>query len=373
MGAVNTDNVPELRKAVVRLTRERDAAQKEARELSRAIQNMAQPPLLVAQVSRVLSKNYAIVRTPNSQEFLVPHPNFELSAGDTVALNQNTLAIVKILPSNIDAFVASMELDEKPRETYEDIGGLREILQDIREVVELPLIHPEVFTKMGIEPPAGVLLEGPPGTGKTLVARAVANATHATFIRLVGSELVQKFIGEGARIVREIFALAREKSPSILFIDEIDAVASRRTPDSQVSDREVQRTLMQLLSELDGFNQIKGVKVLAASNRPDILDPAILRPGRFDRIIHFSLPEEKDRGEILKIHTRRMPLRNVDLNHLAKITDGMSGADIRGMCTEAAMFAIRGALDYITEAQFIQAMSKLKKDHLEQKPHNLYM
>lgn len=372
MGAVNAENVTELKKQLVRLTRERDAAVKEARELSRAIQNMGQPPLLVAQVSRVLSKNNAIVRTPNSQEFLVPHPNFELSAGDTVALNQNTLAIVRILPSNIDAFVASMELDEKPRETYEDVGGLQEILQDIREVVELPLTHPEVFTKMGIDPPAGVLLEGPPGTGKTLVARAVANATHATFIRLVGSELVQKFIGEGARIVREIFALAREKAPSILFIDEIDAVASRRTPDSQVSDREVQRTLMQLLSELDGFNQIKGVKVVAATNRPDILDPAILRPGRFDRIIHFNLPDDKERAEIFKIHTRRMPLKEVDLMALAKITDGMSGADIRGMCTEAAMFAIRKTLDFISDKQFKDAMKKLKDRALDKKSTALY-
>ncbi len=372
MGAVNTENVTELKKQLIRLTRERDAAVKEARELSRAIQNMGQPPLLVAQVSRVLNKNYAIVRTPNSQEFLVPHPNFELSAGDVVALNQNTLAIVRILPSNIDAFVASMELDERPRETYEDIGGLHNILQDIREVVELPLLNPEVFTRMGIDPPAGILFEGPPGTGKTLVARAVANATHATFIRLVGSELVQKFIGEGARIVREIFALAREKAPSILFIDEIDAVASRRTPDSQVSDREVQRTLMQLLSELDGFNQIKGVKVLAATNRPDILDPAILRPGRFDRIIHFQLPDDKERVEIFKIHARRMPLKNVDLTHLAIETKDWSGADIRGMCTEAAMFAIRENLDYIGEEQFKKAKKKMEKDHLGPKPHNLY-
>src|SRR5271157_523996 len=200
MGTIDTENIAELKRMVQRISKERDAAIKENKDLNRAIQNMAQPPLLVAQVSRVLSKSFSIVRTPNGQEFLVPYPNFNLHSGDTVALNQNTLAIVKVLPSNVEAFVASMELDDKPKETYEDIGGLREILQDIREVVELPLSNPGIFKKMGIEAPAGVLLEGPPGTRKTLVARAVANATHATFIRLVGSELIQKFIGEGARI-----------------------------------------------------------------------------------------------------------------------------------------------------------------------------
>lgn len=336
----------------------------EVQKLNETIRKMAIPPMLVGTVSRIVSKRYVVVRTPNGQEFLVGR-SFDVKLGDNVALNQQTLAIVKVLKPDIDVYVAAMELDDKPTETYADIGGLADCLQQVREVMELPLTNPGVFDKMGIEAPAGILLEGPPGTGKTLVARAVANATHATFIRLVGSELIQKFIGEGARIVRELFKLARQRKPALVFIDEIDAVASRRTPDSQVSDREVQRTLMQLLAEMDGFNQTEGIKIVAATNRPDILDPAILRPGRFDRIIHFEFPSPGDLVEIFKIHTRRMPVAD-DLNYkeLANLCHRaqMTGAHIKAICTEAGMFTIRAGKDRVERDEFYQAIRKIQAD-----------
>ena len=366
---MNTDlrnEIKRLEMALARVTKERDSYIFQLEKLRYKIKQMAVPPLLVATVSREVDDIFMIVKTNNGQEFLVPSPFEGLRPGDSVGLNQQTLAIVKILPSNVDQFVAGMELDEKPKETYEDIGGLVENIKLVREVVELPLTNPGIFEKMGIEAPGGVLLEGPPGTGKTLLARAVANASKATFVRLVGSELVQKYIGEGARLVRELFSLAREKAPVVVFIDEIDAIASKRTPDSQVSDREVQRTLMQLLAEMDGFKANDGVKILAATNRPDILDPAIMRPGRFDRIISFKLPDAKGREEILKIHSRKMPLdKKINMKLLAAMTDGMSGADLKSLCTEAGMNAIRAEREIVTEADFLMAIQKMKAKSLE--------
>jgi proteasome regulatory subunit len=326
--------------------------------VQRRIQKMAVPPLLIVTVSRIIDE-WCIIHSPSGNDFLVALPVEPLQPGDTVAVDQQTLKIVKKLPPNIDSFVAGMELDDKPTETYSDIGGLEEIIQTLREVVELPLTSPELFKSVGIDPPKGVLLEGPPGTGKTLLARAVANATNACFIRLVGSELIQKYIGEGARLVRELFALAREKAPTVLFIDEIDAVASKRTQDSQVSDREVQRTLMQLLAEMDGFNPLDNVKVIAATNRPDILDPAILRPGRFDRIIEVGSPDDRGRVEIYKIHTRKMPLApDVKLDILARRWDNLSGADIKAICTEAGMNAIRSSRKIVTQEDFYAAYNR---------------
>jgi proteasome regulatory subunit len=266
-----------------------------------------------------------------------------------------------------------MEVDERPNVRYEDIGGLDKQIQEIREVVELPLKHPELFEKVGIEPPKGILLYGPPGTGKTLLAKAVATETNATFIRVVGSELVKKFIGEGAALVKDIFKLAKEKAPSIIFIDEIDAIAAKRTEALTGGDREVQRTLMQLLAEMDGFDPRGDVKVIGATNRPDILDPAILRPGRFDRIIEVPPPDEKGRLEILKIHTRKMNLKDVDLAEIAKITEGCVGADLKAICTEAGMNAIRELRDYVTMEDFRKAVEKImeKKRAKVQEPAHL--
>ncbi|HIP16884.1 MAG TPA: AAA family ATPase, partial [Methanothermococcus okinawensis] len=282
--------------------------------------------------------------------------------GARVCLNQQTLVIVEVLPREKDYRAMAMEIDERPNISFEDIGGLDEQINEIKEVVELPLTHPELFKKVGIEPPKGVLLYGPPGTGKTLLAKAVANETNASFIKIVGSELVKKFIGEGAKLVRDVFKLAKEKSPSIIFIDEIDAIASRRTEALTGGDREVQRTLMQLLAEMDGFEPSGDVKIIAATNRPDILDPAILRPGRFDRIIEIPAPGEEGRLDILKIHTKGMNLsKDVDLNKIAKMTEGFVGADLKSVCTEAGMFAIRGGREYITMEDFLKAVKKVQE------------
>lgn len=283
-----------------------------------------------------------------------------LEPGARVALNQQTFSIVDVLPSEKDPIVTGMEVEERPDVTYDQIGGLAEQIREVKETVELPLSKPELFEKIGIEPPKGVLLYGPPGTGKTLLAKAVAHETHATFIKIVASEFVRKYIGEGARIVRGVFELAKEKSPSIIFIDEIDAVAAKRLKSSTSGDREVQRTLMQLLAELDGFESRGDVGIVAATNRPDILDPALLRPGRFDRFIEVPLPNEEGRREILKIHSANMSLaEDVDINLIARMTDGSSGADLKAICTEAGMFAIREEREEVTMNDFLNAVDKI--------------
>ena len=226
----------------------------------------------------------------------------------------------------------------------------------------MPLKKPELFERIGIEPPKGVLLYGPPGTGKTLLAKAVAHETEATFIRIIGSELVQKFIGEGARLVREIFNMAKEKAPTILFIDELDAIGSQRLKIATSGDREVQRTLMQLLSELDGFELRGDVKIIGATNRVDILDPALLRPGRFDRMIEFPIPDEESRKAIFKIHTRKLRVEEtIDINRLVSLTEGATGADIKAIATEAGMFAIRKDADKIINKDFVEAIEKVMK------------
>ncbi|MFW9913759.1 MAG: AAA family ATPase, partial [Candidatus Thorarchaeota archaeon] len=285
----------------------------------------------------------------------------KIQPGMRVALNQRSFAVTQELPPSRDPMIRAMEIEEAPEVSYADIGGLREQLLEIKETVELPLVKPHLFQQVGIEPPRGVLLTGPPGTGKTLCARAVAHETNATFIRVIGSELVQKFIGEGARLVREIFMLAKEKSPAIVFVDELDAVGSHRLDIATSGDREVQRTLMQLLSELDGFENRGQVAVLGATNRPDILDPALLRPGRFDRIIEFPFPDDDSRNEIFKIHTRGMNLDSkLDFDKLVSATAGKTGADIKAMCTEAGMFAIRESRVCVRQDDFSKAIAKIQ-------------
>ena len=281
--------------------------------------------------------------------------------------NQRGSAIVKILPEREDPFVKSMEVLEKPNVSYEDIGGLSQQIQELREVIELPLKNPEIFKELGIQPPKGVLLYGPPGTGKTMLAKAVAAESNATFIHVVASEFAQKFVGEGARVVREVFELARKKAPSIVFIDEIDAIGAKRVDLGTSGEREVQRTLMQLLAELDGFQPLDNVKIIGATNRIDILDPALLRPGRFDRVIEIPLPDFNGRKEIFKIYISKMKVSNeVDVTILAKLTEGFSGADIKNVCTEAGYFAIRENKRIIEMSHFIEAINKVKSKRKEE-------
>ena len=365
--------VRKLEKDKVLIENEKIRLEREVKSLRSEVDRFRSPPLVIATITEVLDDHRMTVKSSTGPSFLVNYSKFLdeklLVAGSRVALNQQTFGIVEVLPSEKDANVSGMEIETKPDITYDQIGGLEEQIVEVKETVELPLTEPELFERVGIEPPKGILLYGPPGTGKTLLAKAVANETNATFIKIVASEFVKKYIGEGARLVREVFELAKEKAPAIIFIDELDAVAAKRLKSSTSGDREVQRTLMQLLAELDGFESRGDIGIIGATNRPDILDPALLRPGRFDRFIEVPLPNEDGRREILKIHTRNMSFdEEADVDLLADLTDGLSGADLKAVCTEAGMFAIRAKRDKITVDDFMKAvdkvMEKTKEDEL---------
>ncbi|KAJ3284130.1 26S proteasome regulatory subunit 7 [Rhizoclosmatium sp. JEL0117] len=268
------------------------------------------------------------------------------------------------LPPKIDPSVTMMQVEEKPDVTYSDVGGCKEQIEKLREVVEMPLLQPERFVNLGIDPPKGVLLYGPPGTGKTLCARAVANRTDATFIRVIGSELVQKYVGEGARMVRELFEMARTKKACIIFFDEVDAIGGARFDDGAGGDNEVQRTMLELINQLDGFDPRGNIKVLMATNRPDTLDPALLRPGRLDRKVEFNLPDLEGRAHIFKIHTRSMSVeRDIRFELLARLCPNATGAELRSVCTEAGMYAIRARRKVATEKDFLEAVQKVIKSY----------
>ena len=338
--------------------------QKEIKRLKQELDRLKSPPLIIGNIRDVLADGRVVVKSSTGPDFIVNAADYitkeNLIVGARVALNKQTLAVMGVLPPSYDPIVTGAEIIEKPDVTYTEIGGLELQILELKEAVEDPLLKPDLYRKVGIEPPKGVLLVGPPGTGKTLLAKAVANRTKATFIRFVGSELVQKYIGEGARLVRELFELARKKSPSIVFIDELDSVGAKRLEVATSGDREVQRTLMQLLAELDGFNPLGDVKIIGATNRPDILDDALLRPGRFDRIIEIPIPSYEGRLSIFKIHTRKMSIAaEVDFDVLAQRTDGATGADLKAMCTEAGMFAIREDRDAVTMTDFELAVDKV--------------
>ncbi|HIH40590.1 MAG TPA: proteasome-activating nucleotidase, partial [Halobacteria archaeon] len=336
--------------------------ERENRRLRNELERMHMPPLLLGTVLDILDEDRVIIKSSAGPRFMVNAPkSFDknLTVGDNVVLNQQTSAIVDIIPMPKDPSVYGMEVVNIPDISFNDIGGLKDQIKAIKETVELPLKRPDLFNSIGINPPSGVLLYGPPGTGKTMLAKAVANSTEATFIRVVGSELVQKYIGEGARMVRELFQLAREKAPTILFIDEIDAIASKRY-DTTSGDREVQRTLMQLLAEIDGFDTRGNVKILAATNRIDMLDDALLRPGRFDRLIEVPLPTLEGRIDILKIHTKNMPIaKDVDLREIARLAEGSTGADIKAISTEAGMNAIRNERKIVLMTDFLIAVESV--------------
>ena len=356
--------VRKLEKDKILSENEKIRLERETKSLRGEVERFRSPPLVLATIMEILDETRMTVKSSTGPHFVINYSKFLdeklLTPGSRVALNQQTFSVVEILPAEKDPNVSGMEIEEKPNVDYKSIGGLEDQIMEVKETVELPLKKPELFEKIGIEPPKGVLLYGPPGTGKTLLAKAVANETNATFIKVVASEFVKKYIGEGARMVREVFDLAKEKAPSIIFIDEIDAVAAKRLKSSTSGDREVQRTLMQLLAELDGFESRGDIGIVGATNRPDILDPALLRPGRFDRFIEVPIPNEDGRREILKIHTSKMALsEEADIDLLATLTEGVSGADLKAICTEAGMFAIREDRDEVLVADFMDAVDKI--------------
>lgn len=280
-------------------------------------------------------------------------PIEDIRPGDSVALHKETNLIFEKLPTTYDSKVLQMELDGKPNETYEDIGGLERQIEELNEAIVLPLLFPERFERLNIQSPKGCLMYGPPGTGKTLMARACAAKTNATFLKLAGPQLVQMYIGDGARMVRETFQLAKEKAPCIIFIDEIDAIGTKRSASDKTGDREVQRTMLELLNELDGFTSATDIKIIAATNRVDILDPALLRSGRLDRKIEFPLPTTEGRKRIMQIHARKMVVdENIDFEELARSTEGFNGAQCKAVCIEAGMSAVRGDRTKITQVDF---------------------
>ena len=352
---------------------------KRTKRLDDELRNIKTPPLVVGHIQDLVNKN-AVVRSSNGSIFLVSVNRMlntdDLTPGTRVALNQETLSVIEILGDSWDPLVSSTEIIDFPDVTYASIGGLESQIRELKESIELPFEKPDEFTKFGITPPKGVLLTGPPGNGKTMLAKAVANSTNATFLGMVGSELAQKYIGEGGRMVRELFELAREKSPSIIFIDEIDSIGSKRLDTATSGDREVQRTLMQLLAEMDGFDSIDDIKIIAATNRPELLDRALLRPGRFDRILEIPLPDYESRKSIFDVHFGIMPKsKDIKISELSKNTEGFSGAEIKSVIVEAGIIAITSDSKVVTKNHFKFAIEKVtsnRKQNQNTSPDRLY-
>jgi proteasome regulatory subunit len=341
----------------------REELMEEVDHLKRRNEVLKTSSLYVASVEEVSDEGTIIKQHGNNQEVLTePSPRIrkELAAGDRVAVN-DSFSVQTVLDDETDSRAQAMEVEESPTVTYDDIGGIDDQVREVREAVEDPLLTPELFEEVGVDPPSGVLLHGPPGTGKTMLAKAVANETDAAFIKMAGSELVRKFIGEGSRLVRDLFELAAERQPAVIFIDEIDAVAAKRTDSKTSGDAEVQRTMMQLLSEMDGFDDRGEIRIMAATNRFDMLDEAILRPGRFDRLIEVPKPGTEGRAQILRIHTRDMNVDDdVDFVALADDLDDYSGADLASLATEAGMFAIRDDRTEVRMTDFLDAKDKIE-------------
>lgn len=338
---------------------------KQIRELRDEIEDVQDPCSNVGTVVKKMGKREVLVKANHEGKFLVKvDENVDynkLRSGMRVALRSDSYELHRILPSVVDPLVSLMIMEKVPDSTYDMIGGLDEQIKEIKEVIELPIRHPELFENLGIAQPKGVLLYGPPGTGKTLLARAVAHHTKCKFIRVSGSELVQKYIGEGSRLVRELFIMAREHAPSIIFMDEIDSIGSTRN-ESRGGDSEVQRTMLELLNQLDGFESTQNIKIIMATNRIDILDPALLRTGRIDRKIEFPHPKETARLEILKIHSRKMNLvKGINLSLIASKLVNTCGAEVKAVCTEAGMFALRERRVHVTQEDFEMAVSKVMK------------
>ena len=341
------------------------------------------PPLMVGRCLKIIKGDKEddaryMIRVRHYAKFVVELSDnvapTDIEEGMRIGVDRTKYKIQIPLPPRIDPSVTMMQVEEKPDVTYSEVGGCKEQIEKLREVVELPLLHPERFINLGIDPPKGVLVYGPPGTGKTLCARAVANRTDATFIRVIGSELVQKYVGEGARMVRELFEMARSKRACIIFFDEIDAVGGARYDSGAGGDNEVQRTMLELINQLDGFDPRGNIKVLMATNRPDTLDPALMRPGRLDRKVEFGLPELEGRAHIFKIHAKSMSVaKGIRYELLARLCPNSTGAEIRSVCTEAGMFAIRARRKVATEKDFLDAVEKVIKAYAKFSSTPTYM
>jgi proteasome regulatory subunit len=355
----------EMRDKLLDANAENNKYQQKLERLTHENKKLKQSPLFVATVQELTDEGVIIKQHGNNQEALTEvteEMREDLEPDSRVAVN-NSLSIVKSLDDETDVRARVMQVEESPGVDYTDIGGIEEQVEEVRETVEMPLKNPGMFEDVGIDPPSGVLLHGPPGTGKTMLAKAVANQTDATFIKMAGSELVHKFIGEGAKLVRDLFELARQHEPAVIFIDEIDAIAAKRTDSKTSGDAEVQRTMMQLLSEMDGFEDRGEIRIIAATNRFDMLDRAILRPGRFDRLIEVPKPDTAGREQIFQIHTRNMNVADdVDWGRLADMAIDASGADVKAVCTEAGMFAIREDRTEVRMGDFVNAYEKIQKE-----------
>lgn len=327
----------------------------------KALQSVGQ---IVGEVLRQLTEEKFIVKATNGPRYVVgcrrQLDKSKLKPSTRVALDMTTLTIMRHLPREVDPLVYNMSHEDPGDVQYSSVGGLSEQIRELREVIELPLLNPELFQRVGITPPKGCLLYGPPGTGKTLLARAVASQLDANFLKVVSSAIVDKYIGESARLIREMFNYARDHQPCIIFMDEIDAIGGRRFSEGTSADREIQRTLMELLNQMDGFDILGKVKMIMATNRPDTLDPALLRPGRLDRKIEIPLPNEQARLEVMKIHAAPITKHgDIDFEAIVKLSDGFNGADLRNVCTEAGLFAIRAERDYVLDEDFMKAVRKL--------------
>ncbi|KAI1730361.1 ATPase family associated with various cellular activities (AAA) domain-containing protein [Ditylenchus destructor] len=347
----------DLRKKEQEMQKEHDKSENDIK----ALQSVGQ---IVGEVLKQLTEEKFIVKATNGPRYVVGcrrSINKELlKQGTRVALDMTTLTIMRRLPREVDPLVYKMSHEDPGNISYAEVGGLAEQIRELREVVELPLLNPELFKRVGITPPKGCLLYGPPGTGKTLLARAVASQLDCNFLKVVSSAIVDKYIGESARMIREMFNYARDHQPCIVFMDEIDAIGGRRFSEGTSADREIQRTLMELLNQMDGFDSLGKVKIIMATNRPDTLDPALLRPGRLDRKIEIGLPNEQSRLEILKIHASTITKHgDIDYEAVVKLSDGFSGADLRNVCTEAGLFAIRAEREYVIDEDFMKAVRKV--------------
>ncbi|SZF04743.1 unnamed protein product [Blumeria hordei] len=354
-----------------------DSLDRDADERSR-VDDLRGTPMGVGTLEEMIDDDHAIVSSTTGPEYYVSIMSFVdkdlLEPGASVLLHHKSVSIVGVLTDDADPLVTVMKLDKAPTESYADIGGLEAQIQEVRESVELPLLHPELYEEMGIKPPKGVILYGAPGTGKTLLAKAVANQTSATFLRIVGSELIQKYLGDGPRLVRQLFQVAAENAPSIVFIDEIDAIGTKRYESTSGGEREVQRTMLELLNQLDGFDDRGDVKVIMATNKIDTLDPALIRPGRIDRKILFENPDQVTKRKIFTLHTSKMSLNDdVDLEEFIGQKDDLSGADIKAICSEAGLLALRERRMRVQMEDFRTARERVLKTKSEGEPEGLYL